>query len=56
MKHNVEKRKPTNIDEFELFLVEEFQNIDINVAKNCVMSMKKRCLSLIDGKGGRIKY
>ncbi|CAF4133170.1 unnamed protein product, partial [Rotaria sordida] len=51
VKRNVEKRKPTNTDELELFLAEEFENIDANVVKNCVMSMKKRCLSLIDGKG-----
>ncbi len=45
----MEKRKPMNIDELELFLSEEFENIDINV-------VKKRCLSLIDCKGERIKY
>jgi hypothetical protein len=56
VKRNVEKRKPMNIDELELFLAEEFENIDINVVKNCVMSMKKRCLSLIDCKSERIKY
>jgi hypothetical protein len=53
---NVEKRKPKNIDELELFLAEEFKNTEINVVKNCVMSMKKRCLSLISSKGERIKY
>jgi hypothetical protein len=56
VKHNVEKRKPINTDQLELFLAEEFSNIDIDVVKNCVMSMKKRCLSLIDCKGERIKY
>jgi transposase len=56
VKRKVEKRKPKNIDELELFLVEEFKNTDINVVNNCVMSMKKRCLSLISSKGERIKY
>jgi len=56
VKRNVEKRKPKNIDELELFLSEEFKNIDVNTVKNSVMSMKKRCLSLIDSKGERIKY
>jgi transposase len=56
VKRNVEKRKPSNIDELELFLVEEFKNIDIDTVKNCIMSMKNRCLSLIDCKGERIKY
>jgi hypothetical protein len=45
-----------NIDELELFLAEKFENIDINIVKDCVMSMKKRCLSLIDCKDERIKY
>ena len=40
VKHNVEKRKPMNIDQLELFLAEEFENIDADVVKNCVMSMK----------------
>ncbi len=56
VKCNVEKRKPMNIDELELFLAEESENIDINVVKNCVMLMKKRCLSLIDCKDEGIKY
>jgi hypothetical protein len=56
VKRSVEKSKPINTDELELFLAEEFENIDINVVKNCVMSMKKICLSLIDAKGARIKY
>jgi len=56
VKRNVEKRKTVNIDELEPFLAEEFRNIDINVVKNCVMSMKKTCLSLIDCEGERIKY
>ena len=56
VKHNVEKRKPMNIDQLELFLAEEFENIDADVVKNCVMSMKKRCLGLIDSNGERIKY
>jgi transposase len=56
VKRKVEKRKPKNIDELELFLCEEFKNVDINSVMNIVMSMKKRCLSLIESKGERIKY
>ena len=41
VKRKVEKRKPKNTDELELFLAEEFKNTDINVVINCVMSMKK---------------
>ena len=50
------KKKTQNIDEFELFLTEEFKNVEISVVKNCMMSMKERCLSLISSKGERIKY
>ena len=33
VKHNVEKRKPMNMDQLELFLAEEFENIDVDVVK-----------------------
>ena len=56
MKGNVVKRKSINTDELELFLAEKFKNIDINVVKNCVMSVRKRCFPLIDSKGERINY
>lgn len=56
VKHEVEKKKPKNIDELEVFLAEEFENIGVNVVKNCVKSIKNRCLSLISSKGERIKY
>ena len=56
VKRKVEKRKPKNIDELELFLCEEFKNVDVNIVAKIVMSMKKRCLSLIESKGERIKY
>ncbi len=55
VKHKVEK-KTWNIDELELFLGEEFKNTEIDVVKNCVISMKKICLSLISSKGEQIKY
>ena len=42
VKRKVEKRKPTNIDELELFLCEEFKNVDVNIVVKIVMSMKKR--------------
>ena len=45
-----------NIDQLELFLADKFENMDADVVNNCVMSMKKRCLGLIDSNGERIKY
>lgn len=50
------KRKLMNIDQLELFLAEEFENIDVDIVKNYSLSMEKRCLSFIDCKGERIKY
>ena len=40
----------------ELFLSEEFENIYVDVVKNCVIYIKKRCLPPIDCKGEQIKY
>ncbi len=54
-KRKVEKENPKILMNLN-FLVEEFQNTEINVVKNCVMSMKKRFLSLISSRGERIKY
>ncbi|CAF1370561.1 unnamed protein product [Adineta steineri] len=56
VKRKVEKRKPKNIDELELFLCEEFKNVDVNIVAKIVMSMKKQCLSFIEYKGERTKY
>ncbi|CAF3094523.1 unnamed protein product [Rotaria sp. Silwood2] len=44
------KKTPVNSENLELFLAEEFRNIDINVTKNYAISMKKRSLFLIDCK------
>ena len=56
VKRQVEKRKPKNIDELELVLAQEFKNTDISIVVNCVISIKKRCLSLISSNDERIKY
>ncbi|CAF4254431.1 unnamed protein product, partial [Rotaria sordida] len=41
VKRNVEKSKPSNIDELELFLAEEFKNIDIDTKKLCNVDEKQ---------------
>ena len=56
IERNVEKRKPSNIDELEEFIHEEWENIDLSTLMNLVFSMKSRCLALIESKGERIKY
>jgi hypothetical protein len=56
VKCKVEKENPKILMNLNFFLAEDFKNTEINIVKNCVMSMKKRCLSLISSKGERIKY
>jgi transposase len=56
LKRRVEKRKPSNIDELDQFLHEEWEKVDMTVISNLVYSMKSRCLAIIDSKGERINY
>ena len=56
MKHRVEKRKPTNLEELNKFLDEEWVNIDVVVLNHLIDSMKSRRLELIKSKGERINY
>jgi transposase len=56
MKRRVEKRKPSDLDELDQFLHEEWQNIDLSTINNLIKSMKNRCLALITSKGERINY
>jgi len=56
IKHRVEKRKPTNLEELNKFLHQEWNNIDMVILNYLVNSMKSRCLALIESKGERISY
>jgi len=56
IKRRVEKGKPTNLEELNKFLHEEWNNIDIVLLDHLVNSMKSRCLALINSKGERINY
>ncbi|CAM4947810.1 unnamed protein product, partial [Rotaria socialis] len=56
LKRRVEKRKPSNIDELDQFLHEEWQKVETNIINNLANSMKSRCLAIIDSKGERINY
>ena len=56
MKRRVEQRKPTNLEELNKFLHEEWVNIDVVVLNHLIDSMKSRCLELIKSKGERINY
>jgi hypothetical protein len=56
MKNNVEKRMPKNVDELKRFMVEEWDKIPQEVVKNVIMSMKRRCESVLEKNGDRISY
>ena len=56
IKRRVEKRKPTNLQELDMFLHEEWDKTDMVVLSHLVDSMKSRCLALIESKGERINY
>jgi hypothetical protein len=56
IKRRVEKRKPSNLDELDRFLHEEWDTTDLATLNHLVKSMKARCLALIDSKGERINY
>ena len=54
LERNVDKQKPANIDELEEFLNQEWENIELSTLINLVLSMKTRCLAIIELKGERI--
>ena len=56
VKHNVEKRIPTNISELNQYLVDEWEKIPNSMLSNLVSSMNHRCQMIIDGNGERINY
>ena len=56
LERNVEKRRPSNIDELEEFVNQEWENIDLSTLINIALSMKTRCLAIIELKGERINY
>jgi transposase len=56
IKRRVEKRKPINLQELDMFLHEEWDKTDMLVLNHLVNSMKLRCLALIESKGERINY
>ena len=56
MKRRVEKRKPTDLEELDRFLHEEWENIDSEIINNLINSMQSRCLAVIESKGERINY
>ncbi|CAB5202290.1 unnamed protein product [Rhizophagus irregularis] len=55
-KRNVEKRQPKNLDELELFMIEEWHEISDEIINNLVRSMKKRCEEIIRVNGERINF
>ena len=56
LKRRVEKRKPSDIDELETFIHEEWEKFDIHILNNLTGSMKIRRLMIIDSGGEKISY
>ena len=56
IKRRVEKRRPSNLNELNKFLHDEWNKIDMIIINNLIKSMKSRCLALIESKGERIDY
>ena len=56
IKRRVEKRGPSNLNELNKFLYDEWNKVDMLIINNLIKSMKSRCLALIESKGERIDY
>jgi hypothetical protein len=56
LERRIEKRWPSNIDELERFLCEEWKQVADSVLSNLIGSIETRCLALLDSKGERINY
>ena len=56
IKRRVEKRRPSNLNELNKFLHDEWNKVDMLVINNLIKSMKSRCLALIESKRERIDY
>ena len=50
IKRRVEKRKPTNLQEWDMFLHEEWDKTEMVVLSHSLHSIKSRYLSLIESK------
>ena len=56
IKRNVEERKPKNLKELEMFMIEEWDRIPQEIYKNLIASMPARCEQIINIQGERINY
>ena len=56
IKRRVEKRRPSNLNELNKFLHDEWNKVDMLIINNLIKSMKSRCLALIESKGERNDY
>ena len=56
MKRRVGKSKPTDIEELDRFLHEEWENIQLEIINNLINSMQTRRLTVIESKGERTNY
>ena len=55
-KRAVQPVQPRNLPELEQVLVQEWRNIPQRFLRNYVMSMRQRCMKVIQAQGGHIVY
>ena len=56
VKRNVEKRKPRNLEDLKVFMVEEWEKIPQETIKNLINSMKNRYELILENNGDRIGH
>jgi hypothetical protein len=56
LERRAEKWWPSNINELQRFLCEEWKQVANSVLSNLIGSIETRCLALLDSKGERINY
>ena len=56
VKRNVEKRKPRNLEDLKVFMVEEWEKIPQETIKNLINSMKNRYELILENNDDRIGH
>jgi hypothetical protein len=56
IKRRIEKKKPRNIKELEIFIIEEWNKIDSQIIMNLMNSTDSRLKAVIEAKDERINY
>ena len=55
-KKRVHQRLPCNLEELEIYALEEWENIPLEFIHSCILSMPNRLAEIIKSHGGYTKY